>query len=75
MSAKKSAVFDFETKLKDLESIIDAMEKGGLTLDESLKKFEQGVALTRECQKALQTAEQKVNILTNNKLDPYETTD
>jgi exodeoxyribonuclease VII small subunit len=47
-----------------LESIVAKMEKGELKLEESLQYFEQGIALTRRCQKALQEAEQKVKILT-----------
>jgi exodeoxyribonuclease VII small subunit len=54
----------FEKDLSELESIVAKMEKGELKLEESLQYFEQGIALTRRCQKALQEAEQKVKILT-----------
>lgn len=54
---------DFEKSLKQLESLVDKLEKGDLTLEDSLKNFEQGVKLTRECQQALQTAEQKISVL------------
>ena len=54
---------DFEKSLAELEQIVDRMEQGELSLDESLKQFERGVALTRSCQTALQQAEQKVEIL------------
>ena len=54
---------DFEEALKELESIVERMEQGDLSLEESLKCFERGVALTRTCQEALKTAEQRVQIL------------
>jgi exodeoxyribonuclease VII small subunit len=54
---------DFEKSLAELEQIVERMEQGELSLDESLKQFERGVALTRSCQAALQQAEQKVDIL------------
>jgi exodeoxyribonuclease VII small subunit len=54
---------DFEKSLAELEQIVERMEQGELSLDESLKQFERGVALTRSCQTALQQAEQKVEIL------------
>lgn len=54
----------FENKLKRLEEIVKKMEQGDLELDESLKLFEEGVKLTKECQAHLSQAEQKVKILT-----------
>ena len=54
---------DFEKSLAELEQIVSQMESGELSLDESLKQFERGVALARSCQTALQAAEQKVEIL------------
>ncbi len=60
---KKQNKFDFEKTLQELESLVDKMEDGNLSLEESLKCFERGVALTRSCQKALSEAEQKVQIL------------
>ena len=62
MPRKKSPV-NFEQSLAELESLVDAMEDGELSLEDSLKAFEQGVRLTRECQQALAQAEQKVQIL------------
>lgn len=56
-------MIDFEKTLTDLESIVDRLEQGDLPLDESLKAFERGVELTRQCQVALKQAEQKVEIL------------
>jgi exodeoxyribonuclease VII small subunit len=55
--------FNFEQALEDLNTIVTKMEQGGLSLEDSLLHFEKGIALTRECQKALQEAEQKVQIL------------
>jgi exodeoxyribonuclease VII small subunit len=56
--------FDFESALEELEALVTKLEKGDLPLEESLKEFERGVALTRSCQKELKEAEQKVNLLT-----------
>ncbi len=54
---------NFETALAELETLVENMEQGDLSLDESLKQFERGVQLTRSCQQALKDAEQKVQIL------------
>jgi exodeoxyribonuclease VII small subunit len=53
----------FEEKLNKLEKIVEGMEKGELSLEQALKDFEEGVKLTRECQKELTDAEQKVKKL------------
>lgn len=55
--------FNFEQSLKELEQLVEKMEQGDLSLEESLAHFERGIALTRACQQALQQAEQKVQIL------------
>ena len=65
MTAKKPEI-DFEKSLAELEKLVETMEKGELTLEESLKQFERGISLTRACQQALAAAEQKVKILTRN---------
>jgi len=57
---------DFEQSLERLESIVDKLEAGELSLEESLKIFEEGVSLTRSCQQALNEAEQRVKQLTIN---------
>ncbi len=54
---------DFEKKLKRLEEIVQKMEKGDLALDESLKLFEEGVKLSRECHQKLSEAESQVKVL------------
>ncbi|HHZ70656.1 MAG TPA: exodeoxyribonuclease VII small subunit [Methylococcaceae bacterium] len=56
-------ITQFEETLAALETLVEQLEKGDLSLEESLKSFEQGVKLTRACQTALQEAEQKVQIL------------
>ena len=66
MAAKKSAKpepVNFEQALAELEQLVERMEQGDLSLEESLKQFERGVELTRHCQLALQDAEQKVEQL------------
>lgn len=55
---------DFEKALADLEALVDKLEQGELTLEESLREFERGISLTRSCQQALRDAEQRVKILT-----------
>ncbi|CAL7961949.1 Exodeoxyribonuclease 7 small subunit [Gammaproteobacteria bacterium] len=75
MSAKKTAKLDFEATLKELESIVNAIEKGGTNLEESLGLFAKGVALTKECQETLKAAEQKVKILTGKDLADFATED
>lgn len=57
---------DFEASLERLEKIVDTLEEGELSLEESLKIFEEGVSLTRSCQKALDEAEQRVKQLSMN---------
>lgn len=49
--------------MQELEQLVEQMERGDLSLEESLKSFERGIKLTRTCQQALQDAEQKVQIL------------
>ena len=65
MPKKQEQSFDFEKSLKELEELVERMEKGELSLEDSLKHFERGIELTRGCQQALQDAEQKVSILTS----------
>jgi exodeoxyribonuclease VII small subunit len=54
---------DFEQALAELEQLVERLERGDLPLDEALKAFERGVALTRHCQTSLKAAQQKVEIL------------
>jgi len=62
-TSKKSLKLDFESSLQELESIVERMEEGEQSLEQSLVDFERGVALTRTCQQALKHAEQKVQTL------------
>lgn len=67
--AKGKKTFDFEKKLAELEALARALEAGELGLEQSLEAFEQGIRLTRECQAALEDAEQKVQLLLNDQGD------
>ena len=58
-----SPKIDFEQQLTNLESLVTSLEGGELTLEESLNSFEEGVKIARECQRALQSAEQRVELL------------
>lgn len=63
----QDSVGQFEEALKELEGIVQKMERGDLRLEESLKLFERGMALTQQCRKSLETAELKVrNLLEQN---------
>jgi exodeoxyribonuclease VII small subunit len=63
MTQKKLQIQDFEQSMRELEALVERLEQGDLPLEEALKQFERGVALTRACQSALKAAEQKVEIL------------
>lgn len=54
---------DYEAAVTELESLVTRLEQGDISLEESLKLYESGVLLTRECQDALNAAEQKVQVL------------
>ena len=54
---------DFEQSLIELEALVAKLEQGDVPLEEALKTFERGVALTRQCQTALRSAQQKVEVL------------
>lgn len=60
---KKKASASFEESLAELEQLVAKLERGEISLEESLEAFEKGVNLTRTCQQALRNAEQKVQIL------------
>ena len=71
---------NFETSLGELETIVRRLEEGDLPLEESLKLFEDGVKLSRECQERLSNAERKIEVLLkdsngNPKLEPLEKTE
>jgi len=60
MAEKKQT---FETALKELERIVRRLEEGDLPLEDSLKLFEDGVKLSRECQERLNQAERRIEVL------------
>ena len=62
--SKKTPTLNFEAALAELEQLVDRMETGEMSLEESLQAFERGVVLTRDCQKALKEAELRVQALT-----------
>lgn len=62
VATDKKAV-DFEQQLSNLEALVESLESGDLSLEDSLKSFEQGIKVARECQTALKQAEQKVELL------------
>lgn len=57
---------NFEDAMKQLESIANELEKGNLTLDESVKKFEEGMNLSKKCNDFLNSAGKKITMLINN---------
>ena len=54
---------DFEQQLSELETLVEHMENGDISLEDSLKSFEKGIKLARSCQKSLKEAELKVKVL------------
>lgn len=60
----------FESSIAELEAIVGQLEKGELPLEESLKQFEKGINLAQQCQKILTDAEQKIEMLSANKILP-----
>lgn len=62
-STKKTEPLDFEGSMLELESLVERMEHGEQSLEDSLKDFERGITLTRSCQKSLQETEQKIQQL------------
>ena len=74
--ARNSKAPEFEQALAELEALVTRLERGDLPLEEALKSFERGVALTRACQAALSAAQQKVEILLQRdgaaRLEPFD---
>ena len=63
MPKKSSSPINFEAALAELEKIVEKMESGEQSLEESLKSFQRGIELTRACQQGLKEAEQRVEKL------------
>ena len=53
----------FEENVEQLEKIVQELEKGDLNLDESIKKFEEGIKLSKKCNEILEEAEKKITVL------------
>jgi exodeoxyribonuclease VII small subunit len=70
--ADKNSEINFEESLAELEQLVGKIESDRLPLDQALKAFEQGIKLSRECQTALDQAEQKVSILLGNEEQPFQ---
>lgn len=68
-----TSIADFEKSLNELEALVRDLEQGELSLEQSLSAFERGVKLTRECQQALKTAEQRVEQLVQREDGSLET--
>jgi exodeoxyribonuclease VII small subunit len=66
------AEIKFEETLKKLEKIVEELESGDLSLDEALKKYQEGLELSRFCSQRLETAKKKIEILTKNKKGDFE---
>jgi exodeoxyribonuclease VII small subunit len=67
VAKKTRKSINFEAAIAELESLVEEMEQGEISLEDSLKKFERGIELTRNCQQALQEAEQKIQMLIEKK--------
>lgn len=75
MAKKKIGRINFEDAMSELENIVESMEQGDISLEESLAAFERGITLTRNCQSTLLAAEQKIQKLTKDgKLEALDTT-
>lgn len=77
--SKKNHSINFEETLAELEALVEKMEAGELSLEESLQHFERGIALAGACREALEKAEQKVRILLEKEgkaaLEPFNPAD
>jgi len=66
------AEIKFEDALKKLEKIVDDLERGDLSLDEALKKYQEGIELSRTCAQRLENAKKKIEVLSKNKKGEFE---
>ncbi len=69
MASKKPENMSYEATIEELDTLVNQLENGDLSLDDALKKFERGITLARAGQAKLSEAEQKVQILMNNSDD------
>jgi exodeoxyribonuclease VII small subunit len=75
MAESRKKTLELEKAMSQLEAIVEQLESGDLTLDKSLQQFEKGVRLSRECQTALNKAEQKVQMLIGDELKDIDPED
>ena len=66
------AELKFEEAIKKLEKIVEELEQGDLSLDEALKKYQEGIELSRLCSQRLESAKKKIDVLTKNKKGELE---
>ncbi len=66
------AEIKFEEALKRLEKIVEELEQGDLSLDEALKKYQDGIELSRLCTARLENAKKKIDLLSKNKKGEFE---
>ena len=71
MSGTRRKPVDLEQSLADLEAIVERLEAGEQPLEQSLKEFERGVRLARDCESALKDAEQRVQVLLGGQLEDF----
>jgi exodeoxyribonuclease VII small subunit len=70
--SKKKNDSSLESHLSGLEKIVSELENGELSLEESLKKFEEGVKLTKNCQQIIDDAEKRIKIITKEGLKDFK---
>jgi exodeoxyribonuclease VII small subunit len=75
LSKAKKAAPDLEKSMTELENIVQQLEDGDIPLEQALQQFEKGVKLSRDCQQALDTAEQRVKILMKDELQDFDSDD
>jgi len=71
VAEKKTRVPNLEKSIAALEAVVEELEEGDLPLDKALQQFETGVKLSRECQQALEAAEQRVKLLVDDNLQDF----
>jgi len=72
MEGTHMAEVKFEDALKKLEKIVEDLEKGDMSLDEALKKYQEGIELARICSQRLESAKKKIDVLVKNKKGEFE---
>ena len=72
MSSQKKSPPNLEKSLQQLEDIVQQLEEGDIPLEKALQQFEKGVKISRDCQQALDSAEQRVKVLIENELQDFE---